>query len=237
MIRQTTLAVGLVLLVAACGQMPTSPDTGAGMGAALAQDVGSGGSATTRGRNPASPATFNFRFINGLNSQHPNDISGEPVASEVSGGPIQLTGTVSGAPGSRVFTLAGGPLTLTIQNVRRDHAGAGCGAAVEELLRGSKQLVGVPLTGTAAKVVVNEADGTANLEVNGVAGADGQTWNVFLFSTSGSHAQITDSGGVITVVQNYGEVGFRVPAPRGNKNLEAYGACKLYFGFDLTPTP
>jgi hypothetical protein len=235
MVRKTTLVTGLVWLVAACGQMPTAPDLR--VGATLADEAGSGGSATTRGGKPTSPSTFTFQFISGLNSLHPNDISGEPVVSEVSGGPMQLTGTVSGAPGSRVFTLAGGPLTLTIQNVRRDHAGDGCGTAVEDLLRNTKHLVGYPLNGAATKLQVDEANDTVNLEVDGIAGADGQTWNVFLFSTSGSHAQITDVGGVIRVIQNYGEVSFRVPAPRGNKNLEAYGACKLYFGLDLTPAP
>ena len=232
---RATLIVGLVWFVAACGQTPTSPAARSGAGAVVAENAERAGVSSST-RKPGTTSTFSFQFIDGLHTQHPNDISGEPIASEVVGGPIQLTGTVSGTAGSRVFTLAGGPLTLTVQNVRRDHAGPGCGTAVEDLLRNTKQLVGSPLNGTAAKLVIQEADGTLELTVDGIAGADEQTWRVVLFSTSGSRAQITEAGGIVTVIQNYGEVSFRVPAPRGPKNVESYGACKLYFGLTLSPT-
>jgi hypothetical protein len=228
---RATLLVALVLNGWGCGQSPTVPMAVSGPENVFDGD-GSGGTAAAK-RKPGSSNTFNLQFFNAVHNRHPNDPALEPLeGSDVSSDVAQLTGSVSGIAGGRVFTLAGGPFTLTIENVRKGHgAGDFCGDDTIQPLLAEKQLVGTPLTGTTTNLRIDENDGAINLVVDGITHTDGQTWRVVLFSTSGSRARITEDAGILSVVQDYGEVGFRVPG-RGNKNVESYG-CKLYFAFSL----
>jgi hypothetical protein len=228
-----TTAVALAL--AACSQSPTSPATLSGPGSSVGS--GGGGVVGLAGRgNPQPPVGFNFAFFDHAPATpHPNDNQAEPVGSDLIGGSAQLAGTIKGSVGSRTFALAGGAIDLVITNVRQGHGQAdNCGPGIQALLE-TKGLVGSPLYGTSTNLEIDESGSGFSLTIDGIAGNDGQAWRVVLFSTSGSHAQLSeDSSGAITVIQDYGEVGFRVPAQRGNKWGESYG-CKLYFAFTLVP--
>jgi hypothetical protein len=239
--RATSVAVVCAMaIVAGCsGQSPVSPDS---FGSGAASSTSASGPVTlalSKGKPVPNQGIGQVTFVNslGLYTRVPTDPDqGNPLSGGIDSTLFQLTGTVSGSTPARIIRATGsGTGTMTVHDVVPDQVPFN-GNCRETDMRDAG-LVGPSLSGALTNLQVDEGERTVafSFDFSPATGPyQGQSWHVGGYSSNNFRATIQWSGQSVSVVQNYGEIGFGQNGK--GRNTVQFGGCRAYWSFTIDLT-